>query len=327
MIPSAPAPTRAAHAAYLTAHHPTPPILDEHFPPYETALANLQEEPTPFKLPVFEGSPFQTDDMEEEETGTSAAATTTEGADAAPPHPTAEGETPLQPAATATNIAPPGVPAPTTTQEDTDRRSALAAFLRAPSLREPTNLHMGDSAFLLHLLLDSPGTLGAISRISPPIPTPEAEAIWEAWSSHLAHDGIPAPDGTTARAFTVGVLTSSPTNTGVQAEAMTLLRLYVRDTVRTATLQAHTVGATQEEDMQQTSSKRMREDAGDTEDTGASTRRAQPGVTATEGHPTPPDLPPVTPPPRSPKHVLPNSSGRRHASPSWRPRCSRLRTR
>ena len=58
MIPSAPAPTRAAHAAYLTAHHPTPHIMDEHFPTYATALANLQEEPTPFKLPTFKGSPF-----------------------------------------------------------------------------------------------------------------------------------------------------------------------------------------------------------------------------------------------------------------------------
>ncbi len=106
--------------------------------------------------------------MEEEETGTSEAATTTEGEDGVPPHPTATGETPRQPAATATNSAPLGVPAPTTTQEDTDRRSALAAFIQAPSLREPTNLHMGDSAFLLQLLLDSPGTLSAISRRSPP---------------------------------------------------------------------------------------------------------------------------------------------------------------
>ena len=86
----------------------------------------------------------------------------------------------MQTALTATATAPSVVRAPPTTQEDTARGSALAAFLQAPSLREPTNLHMGDSAFLLHLLLESPGTLSAISRISSSIPTPEAEAIWEA---------------------------------------------------------------------------------------------------------------------------------------------------
>ena len=77
MIPSASAPTRAAHATYLTAHHPTPLTLGETFPPYDKALANLQEEPTPFHLPVFKGNPLQTYDMEEVEPGTSAAAAAT----------------------------------------------------------------------------------------------------------------------------------------------------------------------------------------------------------------------------------------------------------
>ena len=103
---------------------------------------------------------------------------------------------------------------------------------------------MGDCAFLLHLLFDSEGPLSALSRITPPIPTPEAEASWEAWSPHLAHEGVPAPYGRTAHALTVDVLSSSPAEAGGQAEAMTLLRLYVRDTVRTATLQAITMGAT-----------------------------------------------------------------------------------
>ncbi len=81
---------------------------------------------------------------------------------------------------------------------------------------------------------------------------------------------------------------------------MTLFRLYVRETVKIATLRAHTRGATQEEDMPQTSSKRVREEAGDTEDTGASARRAQPGATTTEENPPPKYLPPATPPPTVP---------------------------
>ncbi len=106
--------------------------------------------------------------MDEEEIWTSAAAIATAGAAAAPSPSTTAEEFPMHMASTAANTAPPEVRTPTTTQEETEHRYALAAFLQAPSLREPTHLHMGDRTFLLHLLLDSPGTLSAISRISPP---------------------------------------------------------------------------------------------------------------------------------------------------------------
>ncbi len=66
---------------------------------------------------------------------------------------------------------------------------------------------------------------------------------------------------------------------------MNLLRLYVRDIIRTATLQAYTVGSHQEEDMPQSSSRRGREDPGDTEDTGASCRRTQRTVSPPEEQP------------------------------------------
>jgi hypothetical protein len=129
----------------------------------------------------------------------------------------------------------------------------------------------------------------------PPSPPPEAEIIWEAWSPHLAHEGKPAPYDSTARNLFLGVLTSSPSNVGELTELMNLLSLYVQDTIRTETLRAHTVGTQQEEDMPQSSSKRGREDPGDTEDTGASYRRTQPTVPPQEGQPPPADPPGVTP--------------------------------
>ena len=46
-----------------------------------------------------------------------------------------------------------------------------------------------------------------------------------------------------------------------------LLRLYVTDTIKDSTLQAHTIGAPQDEPMPQSSSKRGRDAAEDTEDT------------------------------------------------------------
>ncbi len=58
--------------------------------------------------------------------------------------------------------------------------------------------------------------------------------------------------------------------------------------------------------MPQSSSKRGREDAGDTEDTGASNRRAQPGARAKGKQPPtgPPAVTPTTvPAPRSPQQL------------------------
>jgi len=67
--------------------------------------------------------------------------------------------------------------------------------------------------------------------------------IWEAWSSHLEHEGTPAPLGALARDFFMNVLISSPSNVGEQAEVANLLRLYVTDTIKESTLRAHTMGA------------------------------------------------------------------------------------
>jgi hypothetical protein len=58
LAPTAPALTRQENAGALTAHHPNPPILDEPFPDYQTALTCLPEEPTPFTLPVLIGQFF-----------------------------------------------------------------------------------------------------------------------------------------------------------------------------------------------------------------------------------------------------------------------------
>ena len=66
LSPSAPASTSAAHAAALTHRHPLPPILEEAFPEYTNALANLPEEPTPITLPAFGPYINPCDDMEAE---------------------------------------------------------------------------------------------------------------------------------------------------------------------------------------------------------------------------------------------------------------------
>jgi hypothetical protein len=122
---------------------------------------------------------------------------------------------PLHNGATAADTAPSEtIAAPQVAPAEADRRSALTSFLQTPSLREPTNLYMGDIAFLLHLISDSTESTIAWARIIPPIPTPEAETILEAWSPHLAHEGVPAPYASTARNFFLGMLTSSPSNVG-----------------------------------------------------------------------------------------------------------------
>ena len=60
------------------------------------------------------------------------------------------------------------------------RRAALTAFLHAPGLRNASHIHLRDISLLLHLLLDTPGRLIDLSRITPPIPSVEALGIWEA---------------------------------------------------------------------------------------------------------------------------------------------------
>ena len=60
----------------------------------------------------------------------------------------------------------------------------------------------------------------------------------------MEHEETPAPHGSLARDFFTNVLISSPTNAGEQAEVANLLRLYITDTVKDATLRAHTMGAT-----------------------------------------------------------------------------------
>jgi hypothetical protein len=79
------------------------------------------------------------------------------------------------------------------------------------------------------------------------------------------------------------VLVSSPSNAGEQEEVANLLRLYVADTITESTLRAHTIGAPGDEPMTQSSSKRGRDEAGDTEDTAT-----YPGQTAAPVHVDPP---------------------------------------
>ena len=57
---------------------------------------------------------------------------------------------------------------------------------------------MGDIAFLLHLLLDTPDSLAALSHLAHPLPPSEAATVWAGWQPHLAHEGETFPDGTLA---------------------------------------------------------------------------------------------------------------------------------
>jgi len=148
------------------------------------------------------------------------------------------------------------------------RRAVLTAFLQVPRLRDTSHIHLGEISLLLHLLLDTPGRLIALSRITAPIPSAEALGISEAWSHHLAHEKTPTPHGSLARDFFANILTSFTTNAGEQAEVENLIHLYVGDTIRESTLRAHTVGAPQDEQMLQSSAKRGREKTEDNEDTG-----------------------------------------------------------
>ncbi len=66
------------------------------------------------------------------------------------------------------------------TAAELGHQEALDAFLRAPNLRDPTNLPLGDIAILLHFLHDTPERSIALSRIIPPLPPLEVQAIWDA---------------------------------------------------------------------------------------------------------------------------------------------------
>ena len=99
---------------------------------------------------------------------------------------------------------------------------------------------------------------------------------------HLPREGTSAPHGATIRDFFANILTSSPSNAGEQAEAATLIRLYVHDTIRGSILQAHIVGDIQEEHVSQSSTKRGREENEDTEGTNASVNRPHTGALAVE---------------------------------------------
>ena len=96
--------------------------------------------------------------------------------------------------------------------------------------------------------------------------------------SHLAHEETPGPHGSLTRDFYSNILTSSPSNPGEHAEAENLIRLYVSDTIKESTLRTHIVGAPQDEQMPQSSSKSAREEAGDTENTGTYPTHRPPGT-------------------------------------------------
>ena len=85
---------------------------------------------------------------------------------------------------------------------------------------------------------------------------------------HLAHEETSGPHGSLASDFFAKIMTSSPTNPGEKAEAENLIRLYIGDTIKESTLWTHTMGAPQDVQMPQSSSKRGRDDAEDMEDTG-----------------------------------------------------------
>jgi hypothetical protein len=149
---------------------------------------------------------------------------------------------------------------------------------------------MGDISVLMCFLLGPAERRVALSRITPCIPNNKVERIWEGWSSHLEHEKAPAPHGATARTFFLNILISSPANAGEHAEVETLLHLYVTDAIKESILRTHTIGAPQDEPMPQSSSKRGRDENGDTEDTAT-----YPGQSAT--HATEAPTPHQTPPP------------------------------
>ena len=69
---------------------------------------------------------------------------------------------------------------------------------------------------------------------------------------------------------------------GEQAEVANLLRLYIADTIKESTLRAHTVGAPHDKLMPLSSSKRGRDEVGDTEDTSTYPGNPQQGAPVVE---------------------------------------------
>ncbi len=55
---------------------------------------------------------------------------------------------------------------------------------------------MGDIAFLLHLLLDTPDMLATLSYLAHSLPPSEAATVLDGWQPHLDHEGESFPDGT-----------------------------------------------------------------------------------------------------------------------------------
>ena len=168
--PTAPTLTRQAHAGALTAYHPSPLILEETLPDYQTTLDSLPEEPDPVTLPVLKGSFFQLEDMDAESVADPPVNPSTNEATSytVPMHATKD-----------TPLSEPSLGPMILTAEET-RHAALTAFLTPPRLRDPTRIKLGDISLLLYLLLDTPGRLVALSRITLPIPSAEATGIWEA---------------------------------------------------------------------------------------------------------------------------------------------------
>ncbi len=148
------------------------------------------------------------------------------------------------------------------------RQAALEAFLRAPDLRDPTNLALREIAILLHFLHDSQGRDIALSRLVPPQPPQKVQAIWDAWAPHLGTN-VHVKD------FFCGVLAGCPRSQEERELAATHLRDRVADHISEETLRAYTKGDNEEAEMPQCSnaSKRGRERADDTDDTGASSRQ------------------------------------------------------
>ena len=185
---------------------------------------------------------FQTDYMDAEEaedpqvippTTEVAVETITETEAATTPTPTT-GNTPLSDPLRET-------PLPTAAET---RLAVMTAFRAAPRLRDPTNTPLADISTLLHLLLDTPESFVTLARITPCISSTEAVRIWKAWSSHLEHEGTPAPLRSVAHDFFMNVLLNSPSNVGEQAEVTNILRHYITDTIiKESTLRARTMGA------------------------------------------------------------------------------------
>jgi hypothetical protein len=251
------------------------------FPAYQTALANLPEEPTPLLLPALKDTFFTMEDMDDdydEHQTAEGAASDPQGVQLqVPPE---EANAMAHPAAAqvppGTPVIPPAgaTPAPTVQQTAArpDRQAVMDAFLQAPNIRDPTNLPLGEIAILLHFLIDSPAQDIALSRLIPPLSPLEGQAIWEAWAPHFYVPGY-------VRDFFCGVLEGSPKNVEERISVISQIQDRVHSYISEATLRAYTKGAIEEEAMPQCSSasKRGRNDADDMSDTGASSRQLPKG--------------------------------------------------